>query len=330
MGAAAKGGAVMGENSGIQWTHHTFNPWVGCQRVSPGCENCYAEAYDKRVGGIPKNQRKDPAVQETRWGPSGRRTKTSVSNWRDPLKWNKAAETAGERHRVFCASLSDVFEVARAGMADLPSWRLELFDLIRRTPQLDWLLLTKRPEAIVRGIAASLGAFERTPVPMETNDWLEAWVSGTPPQNVWLGTTVEDQQRADERIPHLLSVPAAVHFLSMEPLIEEVGFLRLIVDHDWRLDWAIIGGESGPGARPFDLAWARSLVRQCRIAGVAPFVKQLGACAHDTENGLAGARLKVNADAIALVSQRLKDSHGGDPAEWPEDLRVREFPEVRP
>lgn len=101
----------MGENSLIQWTHHTFNPWVGCQRISPGCTNCYAEAYDRRVGGLPKSQRKDPEVQELRWGPTAPRVRTSDANWRQPLAWNRAAAKAGERHRVFCASLADVFSV---------------------------------------------------------------------------------------------------------------------------------------------------------------------------------------------------------------------------
>lgn len=326
----------MGENSGIQWTTHTFNPWVGCQRVSPGCVNCYAEAYDKRVGGLPKKQRKDPEVAELRCGPMAPRVRTTPANWRKPLAWDKAAAKAGERHRVFCSSLADVFEElppTHPQRLELPMWRAELFDLIDSTKHLDWLLLTKRPENLERMLPWGRDPEE----------------SGDPWPNVWLGTTVEDQQRADERIPALLGVPAKVRFLSCEPLLERVG-LRLWPQcwhwdsrfpspeealaagafaerrpqslvragtHQGKIDWVIIGGESGPKARPFAVDWARDLVRQCRDAGVAPFVKQLGAIPcngqseYDREGGL---RLW------------LKDPAGGDMAEWPEDLRVREFP----
>lgn len=304
----------MGENSGIQWTTHTFNPWVGCQRVSPGCVHCYAESYDKRVGGVPKKQRANPDVPETRWGPTGKRTRTTVSNWRQPLKWDAAAKAAGERHRVFCSSLADVFE----DRLELKAWRQELWHLIKETPHLDWLLLTKRPQNISDMMPA---------------EWIAPHGLGVQP-NVWLGTTVEDQQRANERIPELLAVPAAVRFLSCEPLLEGVTLNPwLLSEHGRRhigaapgISWVIIGGESGGGARPFALKWARDLVKQCRAAGVAPFMKQLGACASDEVNGIAGASLKVHPDAAALISLRLTDPSGGDMAEWPEDLRVREFP----
>jgi protein gp37 len=333
----------MGENSGIQWTTHTFNPWVGCQRISPGCEHCYAETYDKRVGGVPKNQRADPNVPETRWGPRGRRTRTSGSNWRQPLKWDAAAKAAGERHRVFCSSLADVFEQR----AELAPWRTDLFELIRSTPHLDWLLLTKRPASILPFIENSImharyGTYAAPRLNKPLAQWLEQWVLGSPPANVWLGTTVEDQQRAIERIPALLSVPAVVRFLSMEPLLEAVDLdgavaspggepcgLKCARERGAGIDWIIIGGESGHGARPFELAWARSLLRQARAAGVAPFVKQLGASASDAENGLAGRSLEVHPDAAVLVSRRLVDPAGGDMNEWPADLRVREFPKVQ-
>lgn len=292
----------MGENSGIQWTthsftHHTFSPWIGCQRVSPGCEHCYAEA----------------------------------SNWRKPLAWDKAAAKAGERHRVFCSSLADVFE----DRFELEPWRLQLFDLIRQTPNLDWLLLTKRPESIQALLREARRSFS-TATPLHT--WLTSWLDhGQPPANVWLGATVEDQQRADERIPALLKVPAAVRFLSCEPLLERVDLSKWIgfdrphsegaddqsqergevgqpPEQRPALDLVIIGGESGPGARPFHLDWARDLVDQCRHAGAAPFVKQLGSLPVANEND----------DRRAIF--KIRDSAGGDPNEWPEDLRVREFP----
>lgn len=273
----------MGENSGIQWTTHTFNPWEGCQRVSPGCQHCYAEARNHRFAG--------EDASKVLWGPSAPRRRTSAANWKKPIAWNKAAREAGRRDRVFCASLADVFE---SGVV-LAQWRAELFDLIRRTPDLDWLLLTKRPENIegmmppYRAEDARTGAFEIWP-------------------NVWLGTTVEDQRRADERIPVLLRMPAKVWFLSCEPLLE-----RVVLPFASVVDWVIIGGESGPGARPFALEWARDLVRQCRASGAAPFVKQLGA------NPIMEP---------GPLTVPLQDSHGGDWDEWPADLRIREFPVV--
>lgn len=291
----------MGENSSIQWTTHTFNPWVGCQRVSPGCEHCYAESYDRRVGGVPKNQRADPKVAESRWGPKGRRVRTAGANWKKPLAWSKTAEAAGERHRVFCSSLADVFE----DRPELVAWRRDLFEVIRATPALDWLLLTKRPGNIKR---LWPGALTVNGSPWFNEPGERDW------PNVWLGTTVEDQQRADERIPELLKVPAVVHFLSCEPLLE-----RVELDHEdlSLIDWVIIGGESGAGARPFAIDWARDIIQQCRGSGPAPFVKQLGAHARcESDEG-------CNEDDLRFTTV---DPAGGDPAEWPADLRVREFP----
>jgi protein gp37 len=308
----------MGEASTIEWTDATFQPWIGCQRVSPGCTNCYAETFDRRVGGGV-----DPAdgVKKLRWGPTAPRTRTSKAYWRGPVNWNKHAAAAGVRRRVFCASLADVFE----DRPELVLVRRDLFELIDATPSLDWQLLTKRPENIARLMPArEVGGYE--------------W----PRLNVWLGTTIEDQQRANERVPKLLEVPAVVHFLSCEPLLEAVTLPKLR-----GLDWVIIGGESGGGARPFDVAWARSLVRQAVDLGAKPFVKQLGAYVRtrnddslicdfseggwnldpgQVEEHLAGHRDDYQG---APVRVHLHDRAGGDPTEWPEDLRVREFPEAR-
>lgn len=332
----------MGENSGIQWTTHTFNPWVGCQRVSPGCEHCYAEAYDKRVGGA----KLPDGTKALRWGPSAPRVRTSAANWRKPLAWDRAAAAAGRRDRVFCSSLADVFE----GRPELAPWRAELFQLIARTPNLDWLLLTKRPENIAR----------LWPRPIAFPDGSTCYRPGADFwPNVWLGTTVEDQRRANERIPELLKVPAAVRFLSCEPLLERVDLSRWLhrqpAAATWDgmgwppganpspIDWVIIGGESGPGARPFALEWARDLVRQCRAAGVAPFVKQLGQRATVNYYDHVGELDRAGFDTTGVVAlgwnyrdgqpppcsrarYHTGDSHGGEPDEWPEDLRVREFP----
>lgn len=253
----------MGTNSSIEWTTHTFNPWSGCVKVSPACANCYA-------ANLPPGMRRHAV-----WGADTPRIPASESYWRQPIAWDRAAAKAGERHRVFCASTADVFEAR----ADLDPARLRLFKLIEATPNLDWLLLTKRPDFMAEWFRARVGGFR--------------W-----PANAWAGTTVEDQKRADERIPHLLRVPARVRFLSMEPLLGPVDLttvcsvergaeyeydaLRGRVYHDNgtdmqpRVDWVIVGGESGRSARPTDPVWVRSLRDQCLAAGVAFHFKQWG------------------------------------------------------
>jgi protein gp37 len=235
--------------------------------------------------------------------------RTSASYWRQPLRWNAKAKASGKRHLVFCASIADVFE----DRPELESWRVDLFELIRDTPALTWLLLTKRHENIARLMPS------RSSVAGESGLW----------PNVWLGTTVEDQQRAEERLPRLLEVPAAVRFVSCEPLLDRVDLTAWLRPHGLgraTIDWLIIGGESGPQARRFDLALARSLVAQCREAGVAPFVKQLGA-----RPGLHLAPPAPYSDHGLPSWTPLELSHraGADPSEWPVDLRVQEFPARR-
>lgn len=318
----------MGENSAIEWTTHTFNPWEGCQRVSPGCMHCYAETRNHRWAGDDSSK--------ILWGPKAPRRRTVPSNWFKPLKWNREAAAAGRRDRVFCASLADVFE----DREELVPWRLELLDLIRKTPSLDWLLLTKRPEnvrpmltAAAEGLRTKLITEAPSPASValfELHNWLALWLTGTPPANVWLGTTAEDQERADWRIPVLLDVAAVVHFVSAEPLLERVdlvkafgsrGALRQALGrdlaslHHHTLDWLIIGGESGSGARPFFVEWARSLLDDCERLMVAPFVKQLGARPMHQPPLCRG-----------WVQLDLSDKAGGEITEWPEDLRVRRFP----
>lgn len=225
----------MGANSKIEWCDHTFNPWVGCTKVSPGCKHCYAETMmAKRWGKV-------------EWGPQGQRVRTSEANWRKPLAWDKAAAEAGRRARVFCGSLCDVFEMKDDQKADLYHWRMDLLDLVWKTPNLDWLLLTKRPQ-----FAPGWAAFER---------------------NVWLGTSVENQAAADERVPALLRPRPAVAFLSVEPLLGPVDLSPWLE----RIDWVIVGGESGHGARPMHPDWVRALRDQCVAAGVPFFFKQWGA-----------------------------------------------------
>jgi protein gp37 len=249
------------ENSNISWTDHTFNPWIGCARVSPGCTNCYAEARNDRYG-------------EGLWGKNAPRRITSDANWRKPLKWDRDAAATGRPAFVFCASLADVFE----DRADLEEPRVRLWRLIADTPNLVWMLLTKRPENVL-GMVPRRWIGDDDPVFCgSTLGYVQA--VGQWPSNVWIGTTVEDQARADERVPTLARIPAPVRFLSCEPLLESVDLIGYLPtgddDPDPPIDWVICGGESGPKHRPLDLAWARTLRDQCRAYGVPFWFKQVG------------------------------------------------------
>jgi protein gp37 len=240
----------MAENSKIEWCDHTFNPWTGCAKVSPGCDNCYAEGWSKRAGD-----------KVGKWGAGAARVRTSAANWKLPLKWNAQAATEGRRFRVFCASLADVFDNA----VD-PDWRAELFGLIADTQHLDWLLLTKRIGNAAAMIREAAGAPESAPAIVLPN--------------VWIGATVVNQEEADRDIPKLLATPAAVRFLSMEPLLGPVDFRKVPGFNRIGLDlsrwWVIVGGESGPHARPMQEAWATNLRDQCKAAGVPFLFKQWG------------------------------------------------------
>jgi len=347
----------MGQDSSIQWCKHSFNHVRGCVEVSPGCAFCYAREWAKR----------NPAVFGT-WGREGVGTRVvaAEASWKDPLKWDKAAAKAGERHRVFCASMADVFEdwagpmrnakgesihineliwewsttrryVEKGGVhrrLTMDDVRERLFDLISDTPNLDWLLLTKRPENLNRMLPwTSEHAGQHRD---------RCW------ENVWLGTTVENQEQADKRIPVLLNIPAKVRFLSMEPMHGPIDLSPYL--QDWhrsrcpwksncmwsgsscpqcghpsgKVDWVIVGGESGPKARPFNLDWARSIRDQCKAAGVSCFVKQMG-------SNVVGEWSPGGYGPHHLLRDRwkLKDSHGGDESEWPVDLQgCRAFPKV--
>lgn len=245
----------MGETTGIQWCDHTFNPWLGCTKVAPECKHCYAETWGKRFG--------------VEWGDRGERRRTSAANWRKPSKWNVDAIQAGERRRVFVASLADVFE----DRPELEPWREALWSLIDKCRGLDWLLLTKRPENI------------RSMV-----HW-GPWGDSYSWPHVWLGTSAGTQATADQNVPHLLRAPAAVRFVSAEPLLGAVDLsdylhgycpaCRTLGDfaHSGtcvvrRIDWVIAGAESGPGARPMDEEWARELRAQCEEHCRAFFYKQ--------------------------------------------------------
>ena len=292
----------MSENTGIAWTDHTFNCWWGCQKVSPGCDHCYAETLDARFG-------------KPTFGPGVPRRRTSQSNWHQPVKWNREAEKAGIRRKVFCASMADVFDNAVP-----PEWRHDLWALFRKTPWLDWQILTKRPQNFAG---------------MLPGDWGYGW------PNVWLGVSAENQTEADRRIPLLIETPARLRFISAEPLLGPINLRQWI--NDWGcgcgyggdgtldhcpncgwvgegptiefddgdapgdcpecnepmsdyfacpeckgtgqdgsgfgpnssfIDWIIVGGESGPGFRSMKIEWAESITSQCKSAGAKVFFKQ--------------------------------------------------------
>lgn len=228
----------MGADSKIEWTDHTFNPWIGCTAVSPACDHCYAKAL----------------VEGRMAGNFAERRRTAPSTWRQPMAWNRKAEREGKRARVFCASLADVFD------NQVPAqWRFDLWLLIAITPHLDWLLLTKRPQNIAKMLPT--GTFHA-----EGRDLVWPW------PNVWLGTTVENRTEMLRRAPLLKAVPARMHFWSAEPLLGNLGEIPPEV----MPSWVIAGGESGPGARPMHPDWARSLRDQCAAAGVPFLFKQWG------------------------------------------------------
>lgn len=262
----------MTANTNIEWADHTFNPWVGCTKVSPGCDHCYAEGWAKRAG-------KAAGVV---WG--GERRRTSAVNWKQPLLWNRLSEqrvrNGGRRARVFCASLADVFDNQVP-----PEWREDLFALIRSTPHLDWLLLTKRIGNAPAMIEQAIENFDIGYSPA-----FAAW----PWPNVWIGATVTSQAEADRDIIKLRQVRAAVRFLSIEPMLGLIdlqatgdtlcrchGCLSLADENPdrpglQRIDWVICGGESGPGARPMHPEWVRFVRDQCAAACVPFLFKQWG------------------------------------------------------
>lgn len=295
----------MAEKTGITWCDSTWNPWIGCTKVSPGCDHCYAAEQDSR-------KRWDGG--KTHWGAGVPRYRTSASNWAQPLKWNKAAAVSGKVHRVFCASLADVFD------NEVPAiWRHDLWKLILDTPHLSWLLVTKRIGNVAK----------MWPVAAESL-----------PANVRLLITVCNQENADRDIPKLLALPCK-NGISYEPALAAVDWSPwlwpmcwhwdakyrspeqaiaagayaeqkpqgLVSAHRKFLEWIIVGGESGSKARPFEVAWARDTIKQCKAASVPVFMKQYGSNAH-----FYGGRVK------------LIDRAGADPVEWLEDVRVREFP----
>lgn len=331
---------IMSEKTKIQWADDSCNFWRGCTKVSPGCANCYAE---KNIG---------VKMSGIEWGKGKPRVK-SKSAVADCLRWNKKPWVCDEcghanafgiddkehkcifgsgvhqsyhRRRVFSLSLGDWLD------PEVPiEWLAEMLDTIRQCDQLIFILCTKRPEYFFTQL-------ERVAVFCKNDfsqNWegvfyfCERWILGNAPENVWLLTSVENQEMADKRIPELLKIPAVVRGLSLEPLLGPVNVAihenllaaeqRIKSGKRWPIavDWLIIGGESGPNARCCNVDWIRLLVQQGKSAGVATFVKQLGS--------------RPESDYAVSRDEWLKfiiDKKGGEPSEWPEDLHVREFPNL--
>ncbi len=293
----------MSAQTGIEWCDSTFNPWMGCTKVSPACDHCYAERQTARF-------------KRVEWGAGKPRVRTGADNWRHPKRWNDAAfvqcpscgwrgkwaeadrrngccpqcnhlpeRFISARRRVFCASQADWLD------NEVPiEWLVDLLDLIRRTPNLDWLLLTKRIGNWSRRIADAMGYLHAHSPLMNTPDlykWLTYWLDADEaPANIWLGATVINQAEADRDVPKLLAVPARVRFLSVEPMLGAIevfsamtGELQIVSGNGYNLgsiDWIIAGGESGPHARPLCADWIRSLRNQCLSARVPFLFKQWG------------------------------------------------------
>jgi protein gp37 len=255
---------VKQHEGGISWTHFTFNPWWGCNKCSPACLNCYAERLSKRCG-------------FDCFG-SGKLARTfGEAHWNEPRKWNRKAKELGVRYRVFCGSMCDIFQ--QRNEIEIQMARAYLWRLIEETPHLDWLLLSKRPENAEMFIPQG---------------WWGGWA-----ENAWAGATVENQEAANKRIPSLLKLKAQRFFVSCEPLLGLINLHSIPAGNgtyydlsyssgsglfdrqshrirDARIDWLIVGGESGPGARPMHPDWVRSLRDQAQAAGVPFHFKQWG------------------------------------------------------
>lgn len=327
----------MGKNSAIEWTDHTFNPWWGCVKVSDGCKNCYAEA--RQYGG-------------DFWGMDKERRFFGDKHWNDPLRWNKKAGEKGIREKVFCGSYCDILEHRK----DLVDHQDRLVELIQKTPNLDWLLLTKRPE----------------------NFWF-IFERHASPDNIWLGVSVEDQKTADKRIPLLVNLPAKIKFLSVEPLLDQLelhGWLfecrcedqredpiqvcgerptnyninktdgkwryvdglyqhwhdypisHVTLDPDPQIDWVIVGGESGSLARPMHPNWVNYLQLQCEAAGVPFFFKQWGEWYPDNSQLSMGSKTYTMPRSLRQPAQVFHQLGKKDSGYLLDGKEYREFPGV--
>lgn len=338
----------------IEWTDATWNPVVGCRRVSPGCEHCYAETMAKRLAAMGQKRYLGLVTDRGRWTGEARMVPDALDK---PLRWRKP-------RMVFVNSMSDLFH------EDVSfDYIAAVFGVMAASPEHTFQVLTKRPERMRKWFkwigsddsvfAAKPDGTERDLLPTvrrciacasrHVDNFVLSFLSSLkppcgapiwgmwPPPNVWLGVSAEDQTTADYRIPLLLQCPAAVRFVSAEPLLgpidisaEWLGF----GEHeplDRRVDWWIVGGESGAGARMMNLRWARGIVRDCVGADVPVFVKQLGSRPYNCAGHDCPAACNCSGPHECYGDQQwctvdIKHRKGGDPSEWPEDLRVRQWP----
>ena len=324
----------MSDTTKIEWTDKTWNPWEGCTKVSPGCANCYAEAMNHRF-------------KKDNWGKGKPRRRTK--DWSKPARWNRdlICDACGEAGPATPVMLRDLkcYQCGQRTMRlrrvfpsimdwlddEVPiEWFADFLRLIYDTPNLDWLLLTKRPENWRNRINQAALHLNNGAVP--TQGWAKTldWREGRPPANVWVGFSAENAECLWRRWGDAKIIPAKQYFISLEPLLGDVaGTLNTVLTEAGALGkpvWCIFGGESGPGARPCHVEWVRDLVRQGRYAGVPVFVKQLGAFVIE-DHCMCPGTLDGGPDCKQCAARRfLCHPKGGDPAEWPEDLRVRDFP----
>lgn len=337
----------------IPWCDYTLNEWEGCTKVSEGCAECYAEKRDRR----------HMHEKRSHWGKGAPRWRTSESTRHAPYRWNKnpflcnvcgkpfkALNRSGthyqncwhndqasyHRARVFLGSLMDIFDEEVPAM-----WLAGALWTVKDCHELDFLLVTKRPQNFLERVHAARDEVWKVAdygPPMA--DWLDQWLHGNYPVNVWMIASTENQKRLDERIDYLLRIPAAVHGLSCEPLLGELDLKlpgsRIYYPERKGIDWVIAGGESGPNARQMDVAWMHEIQRQCKAAGVAYFAKQLGsrvwtenANAHEWPDATA-FKVPVEMMGAAAAFVGLKSRKGEDMAEWPEEMRVRQWPKSSP
>jgi protein gp37 len=277
----------MAEITKIEWVDHTFNPWIGCTRISPACDNCYAAAMSHRRGWA-------------RFEARAPRKRTSEAYWKQLRRWNRKAQDAGVRRKVFGPSLADPFD---AEVSD--AWRDDYVAEIAACDRLDFILLTKRPQVARK-------YFDRRPVP----------------DNLWPGVTAENQKMLELRAPAILSIAARGHVLSAEPLLEPLDLGAVAAGNDCsgsrRFTWVIAGGESGPKARPSHPDWFRSLRDQCADAGIPFFLKQWGEWrpASGESSGVSAKRVHVWPHMWPMPSPQVMEKVGKKAAGASLDGRV--------
>lgn len=303
----------MSGKTNIEWAEKVWNPTIGCTRVSPGCAHCYAfEVHDKRHKGyMAALARGEKLKLPKQYAKPFKDFQFFGGRLQDPMHWRKPA-------RIFVNSMSDVFHERMT----IEFWSA-MVTTMTLCPQHQFLILTKRADRMM--------------------DFCQ---QVSPPPNAWMGVTVENQKAADERIPYLLKTPAAVRWLSVEPMLERIEFkwshfVPFGESGRSHIQWLVLGGESGPKSRHFYVEWARDVRKFCQKTGTPLFIKQLGSfCLDHNDQGFEGEEPHCwpagTADKLPVpeddemqgdpIPIRLKDRKGGDMAEWPEDLRIREYP----